>query len=295
MIEKFKFIVLEGFKSFSRYPLYSLISSLTITVCLLFICFIIYLSNVSNNILENFRTKELVVDVFIDNSINNQNSKILCNEINNFIKSDGSTFYNKEQLYKKIKINSDLKQWIADDIDFLPCLCSIKLNSKETSEINSIIKIIRQKYDNKINKIVYPKSYIMKFDKLINSIYSFIFIIGVLVLIVSIFNVSNVIKLNLDSRKDIVDTLILHGADKFIIRAPFVIEGIFQGILGSLLSCLVIIFIFNLNILSNYDHFLINSFISTISIKTYVILNLIFGILLGFIGSNLGTSNRINQ
>ena len=82
MIEKFKFIVLEGFKSFSRYPLYSLISSLTITVCLLFICFIIYLSNVSNNILENFRTKELVVDVFIDNSINNQNSKILCNEIN---------------------------------------------------------------------------------------------------------------------------------------------------------------------------------------------------------------------
>ena len=295
MIEKFKFILSEGFKSFKRYPLYSFISSLTITVCLLFISFTIYLSNVSNNILENFRTKELVVDVFIDNSINNQNSKILCNEINNFIKSDGSTFYNKEQLYKKIKINSDLKQWIADDIDFLPCLCSIKLNSKETSEINSIIKIIRQKYDNKINKIVYPKSYIMKFDKLINSIYSFIFIIGVLVLIVSIFNVSNVIKLNLDSRKDIVDTLILHGADKFIIRAPFVIEGIFQGILGSLLSCLVIIFIFNLNILSNYDHFLINSFISTISIKTYVILNLIFGILLGFIGSNLGTSNRINQ
>ena len=103
-----------------------------------------------------------------------------------------------------------------------------------------------------------------------------------------------VIKLNLDGRKDIVDTLVLHGADKFIIRTPFIIEGIFQGILGSLLSCVIIIVIFNLNILNNYNHFLINSFVSTIALKTYIFLNIIFGILLGFIGSNLGTSNRIN-
>ena len=37
MIEKIKFILLEGFKSFKRYPLHSFISSLTITVFLLFI------------------------------------------------------------------------------------------------------------------------------------------------------------------------------------------------------------------------------------------------------------------
>tara|TARA_A100001037_G_C15060809_1_gene594698 strand:- start:861 stop:1166 length:306 start_codon:yes stop_codon:yes gene_type:complete len=100
--------------------------------------------------------------------------------------------------------------------------------------------------------------------------------------------------LSLDNRKDIVDTLILHGADKFIIRSPFIVEGIFQGIVGAILSCIVITIVFNLNILNNNNHFLISSFISSISIKTYIFLNLIFGILLGFIGSNLGTSNRIN-
>ena len=294
MMEKFKFILSEGFKSFKRYPLYSFISSLTITVCLLFISFIIYLSNVSNNISENFKVEELVIDIFVDNSINNENSKILCTQIDSLIKSDGSTFYTKEQLYQRIEINSDLNEWISNDINFLPCLCSVKLNSKETSEIDNVIELIKQKYDNKINRITYPQSYLLKFDKFISSIYSFIFIVGILVLIVSIFNVSNVIKLNLDGRKDVIDTLVLHGADKFIIRTPFIIEGVLQGILGSLLSCMIIIVIFNLDILNNYNHFLINSFVSTISLKTYIFLNIIFGILLGFIGSNLGTSNRIN-
>ena len=294
MIEKIKFILLEGFKSFKRYPLHSFISSLTITVFLLFISFILYLSNVSNNISENFRNEELAVDIFIDNSINSQKSKILCNQIDSLVNGDGIIFQTKDQIYKRIEINSDLNEWISDDIDFLPCLCTIKLNSKETSEVSVLIDLIKKKYDNKINKIIYPQSYLLKFEKFISSIYSFIFIIGILIIIFNIFNVSNVIKLNLDNRKEIVNTLILHGADRFIIRSPFIIEGIFQGILGSFLSCVIIIFIFNLDILNNYNHFIISSFVSTISIKTYIFLNVIFGILLGFIGSNLGTSNRIN-
>ena len=294
MIEKFKFILLEGFKSFKRYPLYSFIGSLTITVCLLFISFTIYLSNVSNNILENFKMEELAIDIFIDNSMDNENSIILCNEIDSLVNADGLSFQTKEEVYEKIEVNSKLNQWLGNDVEFLPCLCTINLNSRETSDLVSIIELIKKKYDNQINQIVYPKSYLSKFDKIISSVYSFIFIIGILVIIVSIFNVSNIIKLSLDNRKDIVDTLILHGADKFIIRSPFIVEGIFQGILGAILSCIVITIVFNLNILNSNNHFLISSFISSISIKTYIFLNLIFGILLGFIGSNLGTSNRIN-
>jgi len=294
MMAKIKFILSEGLKSFKRYPLYSFISSLTVTVCLLVISFIFYLSNVSNNISDNFKNNELSIDVFIDNSFDDKNSRALCNSIDSLIDSDGSFFYTKEQLYKKIKINSDLTKWIDNDINFLPCLCTIKLSSKEISDIDSIIELIKINYDNKINKIIYPQSYLIKFDKLISSIYSFIFIIGILIFIVSIFSVSNVIKLNLDSRKDTIETLILHGADKFLIKSPFIIEGLLQGLLGSFLSSLIVIFIFNLDIVSSYNHFLISSFISTISIKIYITLNVIFGILLGFIGSNFGTSNRIN-
>ena len=101
MIEKIKFILLEGFKSFKRYPLYSFISSLTITVCLLFISFIFYLSNVSNNISDNFKNNELSIDIFIDNSIDDKNSKVLCNSIDSLIDSDGSFFIEKNSFIRK--------------------------------------------------------------------------------------------------------------------------------------------------------------------------------------------------
>ena len=150
MIEKFKFILLEGFKSFKRYPLYSFIGSLTITVCLLFISFTIYLSNVSNNILENFKMEELAIDIFIDNSMDNESSIILCNEIDSLVNADGLSFQTKEEVYEKIEVNSKLNQWLGNDVEFLPCLCTINLNSRETSDLVSIIELIKKKYDNQI-------------------------------------------------------------------------------------------------------------------------------------------------
>ena len=70
MIEKLKFIFIESFKTFRRYPLYSFISSLTIMICLLLISLIIYLSNVMNNVSDNFQSNESVIQIFITNSIN---------------------------------------------------------------------------------------------------------------------------------------------------------------------------------------------------------------------------------
>ena len=297
MIEKLKFIFIESFKTFKRYPLYSFISSLTIMICLLLISLIIYLSNVMNNVSDNFQSNESVIQVFITNSVSEVESQTICNEIknhNNLIQT--ITFENKKQLFDKINNLKDLNmaQWFENDIDFMPCLCSASVQISEISEINEIIDKLKNTYGNKLDKIIYPQSYLNKFDKFLSGLFSFIFILGFLIFIVSIFNVSNVIKLNLESRKDVIETLKLHGATKSFIRFPFIIERIIQGLLGSLLSIFIIFLIFNFYSADTYSHFLIKSFITTISFETYLVFNVIFGILLGFIGSNLGVSNHLD-
>ena len=55
MIEQFKFILAESIESLKRFPLYFFISSLTIMICLIIISFIIYLSDVTNNILRTLK------------------------------------------------------------------------------------------------------------------------------------------------------------------------------------------------------------------------------------------------
>ena len=291
-MEKIKFILFESFISFKRYPMYSIISSLTVSICLLLISFIFYLSNVSNNISDNFKNSESVIDLYINNSLTDIEGKKICLEISNNLNLPKITFINKEILLSRGSLNKNLKKWLNNDISFAPCLCS--LNLIESSNPTEIIDSIKKTYGDKIFKISYPESYILKFDKFISSIYSFILVIGIILIIVSIFNVSNIIRLSVETRKNIIETLKLHGATNSFIRAPFIIEGLIQGVIGALISNIIIFTIFNLITLDNYNHFLINSFITTVSFSIYFFLNIIIGSLLGFIGSNLGTANYLD-
>ena len=291
MIEQLKFILFESFQSLKRYPLYSFISSLTIMICLIVLSFIIYMSNITNNISENFKDNESVLKIFISNSIDDIESRKICNDIKqefNFQKAD---FEDRNQLFNNIDQN--LKTWLKDDLNFIPCLCSVTIDLNEVNEIDGVISSINEKYGNKVDKTVYPRSYLIKFGKALSMSYSIIFIIGIIVFIVSIFNISNIIKLSIESRKDLIGILKLHGANKYFIKAPFIIEGVIHGFIGFVFSSSIIFLIFNSFSLDMYNHFLSDSLISTISLQIYIYINLIFGILLGLIGSNLGVSNYL--
>ena len=191
-------------------------------------------------------------------------------------------------------MENDLKKWIKDDISFMPCLCSAVIDIKESIEVDKIIESFKSNYSSSLDKIIYPDSYLNKFQKISSSLFVFIFILGLIIFIVSIFNVSNVVKLNLESRKDVIETLKLHGATKIFIKLPFIIEGLIQGVLGAFLSILILYLIFNFYSFDAHNHFLIQSFITTLPFKTYLFFNIIFGILLGFISSNLGVSNYLD-
>ena len=291
MIEQLKFILFESFQSFKRYPIYSFISSLTIMVCLILISFIIYLSNVTNNISENFKENESVIKIFIQNSIIQREAQLLCDNMKDDFNFISVVFNNQDELFKSV--DSNLKLWLEDDINSIPYLCSANLNINQVDEINELIFQIDKKYEDKIYEVVYPQSYLMKFEQFSSNIYSFILMLGILLIIISIFNVSNIIRLSVDSRKNIIEILKLHGAKSYFIKAPFIIEGLMHGLIGSFFSILIIFLIFNSISFDQYNHFLIKSLISTISIKVYIFFNLIFGIILGFIGSNLATSNYL--
>ena len=291
MTEQLKFILFESFQSLKRYPLYSFISSLTIMICLIVLSFIIYMSNITNNISENFKDNESVLKIFISNSIDDIESRKICSDIKQEFNFKKAEFEDRNQLFNNIDQN--LKTWLKDDLNFIPCLCSITIDLNEVNEIDGVISSINEKYGNKVDKTVYPRSYLIKFGKALSMSYSIIFIIGIIVFIVSIFNISNIIKLSIESRKDLIGILKLHGANKYFIKAPFIIEGVIHGFIGFAFSSLIIFLIFNSFSLDMYNHFLSDSLISTISLQIYIYINLIFGILLGLIGSNLGVSNYL--
>ena len=291
MIEQLKFIIKESIKSLQRFPIYSFISSLTIMICLIIISFVIYLSDVTNNISKNFKNNESVLKVFLKNDIDVKSSLELCQSIKEEYNFTQMTFEDRNDLFSKIDIN--LKTWLEDDLETIPCLCTFSVNVNSVNQIDDLSNSILSKHQSKIDKIVYPRSYLFKFEKILSLTYSVIFLIGIIVFIVSIYNISNIIKLSIESRKNVINILQLHGASKTFIKSPYILEGIIHGFIGFVLSSSFIVFSFNIFSSVSYDHFLAQSLISSITLKTYILINLIFGVILGFVGSNLGTSNYL--
>lgn len=291
MIEQLKFILIESLQSLKRFPLYSFISSLTIMICLIIISFIIYLSDVTNNLSKNFKKNESVLKIFLKNNIDDDKSLEVCQNIKEDYEFELMTFENRNQLFSKIDKN--LKTWLKDDLDFIPCLCSFNIEITTVDEIDNLSNQIYTNYKDMIDKIVYPRSYLVKFEQILSLVYSVIFLIGVIIFVVSVYNISNIIKLSIESRKNVIEILKLHGANKIFIKAPYIFEGIIHGFIGFILSSLFILFSFNIFSSFIYDHFLAQSLITSISFNTYILINLIFGVILGFIGSNLGTSNYL--
>ena len=68
-------------------------------------------------------------------------------------------------------------------------------------------------------------------------------IIAVLVLsALAIFLISNTIKLTINARQDEIHIMRLVGASNRYIRTPFLIEGVFIGLLGAIIPILIVYF-----------------------------------------------------
>lgn len=77
--------------------------------------------------------------------------------------------------------------------------------------------------------------------------------LGGLLLLTTIFVISNTIRLNIFARRDEIEIMRLVGATGLFIRAPFYIEGILQGLLGTGLALAILFVFFQLFLTKVYE------------------------------------------
>ena len=136
------------------------------------------------------------------------------------------------------------------------------------------------------------------YKKLINIIIGAAFIIIIVTLLIPFSIVSNTIHLIIYSKRDILNTLKILGERDFFIKLPFVFQGIWQGIIGSIMALL---FIYFLDIIE-LGH-VVSSFLNTaIESSMKLDINLIYGIrhvflilLLGMILGVFGALKSISR
>jgi len=117
-------------------------------------------------------------------------------------------------------------------------------------------------------------------------------VLSIVLLIAAIFFVFSTIKMAVYARSDEIAILRLVGATSQFIRIPFFIEGVFQGLAGSIIAYIAVL----------YGHSRLNTYIQTqhlldveLNLAPGLLVGWLFlgGILLGFLGSYLAVGRYL--
>ncbi|NMB95793.1 MAG: ABC transporter permease [Clostridiaceae bacterium] len=241
-IRTLKYIFNDGVKNVYKNRLMSLASISTIMASLLiFGIFYLMIINVKYNVMNLNEQPEM--QVFCNPELDDIGVRLVHNTLTRNDNIAEVTMVTKEQAFEKVKemLDDDADLLEGMDNSFLPVSFIIKLDDIENSD--EIVKELSR--INGVDKVTYPQKtieFISKFTKWIQAIS---ILLTTVLLVVSVFIISNTIKLTVFARRKEISIMKYIGATNWFIRWPFIIEGILIGFIGAVVSFLVSGYFYN--------------------------------------------------
>ncbi|MBE5933681.1 MAG: ABC transporter permease [Lachnospiraceae bacterium] len=229
--------VRQGLKNIRRNLLFSLASIGTIVSCLflfgVFYCVIVNFRSAMDD-LENTVT----ISVFFEPGITDENISLIGEQIR--IREEVNTveYISPEQAWEnyakeKFKDNYEEAMEIFAGDNPLKDSASYTISLKQLDKQAEFVKYLEGLYG--VRKVSTSQAVADGVDAL-NSVVTYASVgIIVILLLVSIFLISNTITIGITVRKEEIAIMKLIGATNFFVRAPFIVEGVVIGLVGSLI------------------------------------------------------------
>lgn len=140
-----------------------------------------------------------------------------------------------------------------------------------------------------VDEVKYGEEYAKQLFRVISNAEKFLIIFIALLGIVAVLLISNTIRLSIFARKREVEIMKLVGATNWFIRWPFLIEGVFVGLVGAVVATAVVLVVNNLlvNWLQNSLPFM-SIPLNAVPYAAVIGILVAVGIVIGAVGSGLG-------
>lgn len=213
------------------------ITSISAVLMILGIILILILS--INNFVYDTTSKFDTIQIFLEDDL----SEDALTEIEDKVKKNEGVvsimFQSKSQALEQFKNDFGEDAYLLDGLEEnnpLPNSYIIQLEGiKDAENVVNLLKTL-----DGIEKVKYDKDVIDKLITIADYIrFGGVIVIAVLVF-VSVFLISNTIKLTVASRRREINIMKYVGATNNYIRGPFIIEGILFGLLGSIISIFMV-------------------------------------------------------
>lgn len=277
----------DSFQSVFRNFSLSLASISCITITLV----VVSISMILSVNVNNFATlveKDVTVVTFLDANISEERIKIVEKEIKRLNNIESITFQSKKSITDEMKASSDTFKSIMDgwNDDENPIQDTYLVKVKDIEKIGSTAKKIKAIDGVDITK--YGEGMIEQLITVFDVVRKICIGMVVALIVVTAFLIANTIKITIFSRKREIEIMRLVGASNLNIKIPFIFEGLFLGVIGSIIPIVATVYGYSA-LYQNFDGQLFSPFIKLISPEPFIFalsgVLLVIGILVGMFGS----------
>ena len=207
---------------------------------------------------------------------------------------DSVTFRDKASLKKEMMDSSETFQNIMENWDDkenpLQNIYVVKvIDANKINETATAIKNI-----SKVSLVKYGEGMVDQLLVAFNGIEKFSFVAVIALVVVTIFLIINTIKLTIFSRKREISIMRLVGSSNISIKLPFIFEGMFIGIIGSIIPIGLVVYgyFWVYKILGGK---LITDIIKLVPPSTIVFKIAIFIVIIGAVVGMVGSSSAVRK
>lgn len=156
-----------------------------------------------------------------------------------FIKS--TTFVSREQGAKEM--TDLLGEDFLNVFEAAPIPVSVDVTLKADYVSSDSLEVVKNEIMKSplVDEVVYQQSLVDKLNTNLRKISMVLGVFIVLLLFISFVLINNTVRLNVFSRRFTIHTMRLVGATKSFIRAPFLVQAVFQGLFSALLAALMLV------------------------------------------------------
>ena len=281
----------QGIKNIWRNKMFSLASIATMAACIfMFGLFYVIVSNFTSMVKD--AEEGVAVTVFFDEGISDEQIQQIGDQIRSRAEVAKCDYLSADEAWENFKKvyfegHEDLAEGVAQD-NPLANSASYQISLNDVSMQESRVTYLQSLEGvGEVNQSEAVANTLTDFNKLIGYVSAGIILI---LLGVAVFLISNTVTVGISVRREEIAIMKLIGATDFLVRAPFIVEGIVIGLVGAAIPLVLLYFMYDRIIIYISQKFsFIGSMMNFISTKTVfhtlIPVALLLGVGIGFFGS----------
>lgn len=189
---------------------------------------------------------QIQIFAYLDNSLASPDRQKLLAAIRSYPEVESVRFVSREEAWEKFKKSMGSQSGLLEGLqaEILPSSFEIvlKMPYRSHTSIGDVVKRLRGLGG--IGDVEYPEEWLEKLSLIVLGVQWAKWILGGFLFVATLLIIGNTVKLAILARKDEIEIMQLVGASAGLIQAPFVVEGMIQGIVGASISLLLLWLLF---------------------------------------------------